>query len=426
MSSSHLIVIILSVLCLGIHTSISLGRYTDSELPSYKHDCDIVVPANDNGMFKKNGNKLHDRVDHSLVLLDQSRVFRLDWVHTSPMRSFDAHSARYINVIANTNSRGVTEFEKSFFFIARLGHYNGNFSTFAFMPFERNNRKFWCSKRIVSANSVAHNLGVCDFGDGTLVGAGGQDRVDSDFTNEWKQTRNGIVLLNRSSVNEMLQGSWMSPDKWRGPVIIPGSHENCYEKRFKKCEFDGKISIVHFKDEYLIYARANLVAGKGGRYVQVTKSTNHQIEGPYGSFQLLEINGYATSPDLIEKARKGSIYLATVKVNPILPSTLVAFFAASPLIGDSMIGLSFSCDGVHWSEMINFYNSTKRSSGRQSDHPVDGFVHVNSKIYAFIEADVIGLSGEDHRKSRLIQYALNPNTFRSRSVAMTKDLIGCS
>jgi hypothetical protein len=129
---------------------------------------------------------------------------------------------------------------------------------------------------------------------------------------------------------------------------------------------------------------------------------------------------------LIEKARKGSIYLATVKVNPILPSTLVAFFAASPLIGDSMIGLSFSCDGVHWSEMINFYNSTKRSSGRQSDHPVDGFVHVNSKIYAFIEADVIGLSGEDHRKSRLIQYALNPNTFRSRSVAMTKDLIGCS
>ena len=89
----------------------------------------------------------------------------------------------------------------------------------------------------------------------------------------------------------------------------------------------------------------------------MTKSTNHQIEGPYGSFQLLEINGYATSPDLIKKAQKGSIYLATVKVNPILPSTLVAFFAASPLIGDSMIGLSFSCDGVHWSEMINFYNS---------------------------------------------------------------------
>ena len=79
-----------------------------------------------------------------------------------------------------------------------------------------------------------------------------------------------------------------------------------------------------------------------------------------------------------------------------------------------MIGLSFSCDGVHWSEMINFYNSTKRSSGRQSDHPVDGFVHVNSKIYAFIEADVIGLSGEDHRKS-IMGYQ---NQFRQEAMKM--------
>ena len=54
------------------------------------------------------------------------------------------------------------------------------------------------------------------------------------------------------------------------------------------CDFDGKLSVVAFRDELLLYARANL-GDAGARHVQVARSTD---EGrSWSAFELLQIDG---------------------------------------------------------------------------------------------------------------------------------------
>ena len=71
-----------------------------------------------------------------------------------------------------------------------------------------------------------------------------------------------------------------------------------------------------FRNQYLIYARANLQPYKGGRYVQVARSETDDPRGPYGAFELLRITGVA-EPDA------QNVYFGAVKQNPLDERTLL-------------------------------------------------------------------------------------------------------
>ena len=78
------------------------------------------------------------------------------------------------------------------------------------------------------------------------------------------------------------------------------------------CEFDGKLSLVHHRGEYLLYARANLAA-RGQRFVQFARSTNLRR---WSEFRLIDVDGY--------NASDGNIYFFAAQANPVLPGTLLA------------------------------------------------------------------------------------------------------
>ena len=76
--------------------------------------------------------------------------------------------------------------------------------------------------------------------------------------------------------------------QWRDKTLLfDGLHPGCIERRdvegskdFRTymytggvCEFDGRLALVRFGDEFLLYARANL-ASHGKRHVQVTRSAD--------------------------------------------------------------------------------------------------------------------------------------------------------
>ena len=83
-----------------------------------------------------------------------------------------------------------------------------------------------------------------------------------------------------------------------------------------------------FRNQYLIYARANLQPYKGGRYVQVARSETDDPRGPYGAFELLRITGVA-EPDA------QNVYFGAVKQNPLDERTLLGLFplALTPGLG---------------------------------------------------------------------------------------------
>ena len=85
-------------------------------------------------------------------------------------------------------------------------------------------------------------------------------------------------------------------------LTVRGDHPGCVERRDASallqagvpsgaCEFDGRLSIAHFRGRYWLYARANLGA-TGQRHVQVTSSADGRIWSP---FELLTLAGYTPS-----------------------------------------------------------------------------------------------------------------------------------
>ena len=73
----------------------------------------------------------------------------------------------------------------------------------------------------------------------------------------------------------------------------------------RACEFDGRLTLVHFRGEYLLYARAN-TGLRGQRFVQLTRSVDATAWSP---FELISIDGYSYE--------RGNIYFWAAQVNPV-------------------------------------------------------------------------------------------------------------
>ena len=83
----------------------------------------------------------------------------------------------------------------------------------------------------------------------------------------------------------------------------------------------------------------------------VATSTAQAPHGPYVSWQPIVIAGW-------DPRGPGNLYFLAADRNPIDPSTIIGLLPANKGRhgegngdGESFIGLSLSCDGVHWSEI---------------------------------------------------------------------------
>jgi hypothetical protein len=130
-----------------------------------------------------------------------------------------------------------------------------------------------------------------------------------------------------------------------------------------------------------VFSRANLKAS-GGRFVQVANASS--VQGPYGAFQRIQIDRY-------DEGGPGNIYFAAVDNNPLDTETMLGLFPVNlgneeeggNGHGESFIGLSLSCDGVHWSNLTRLVWSAGQF-GRTWDHPVDGVVLHGDNVYFMV------------------------------------------
>lgn len=150
---------------------------------------------------------------------------------------------------------------------------------------------------------------------------------------------------------------------WSPPTLqLQGYASSCQERRAKfagYCEFDGKLSVVHFRGRLLLFARANLGTVGGARHVQVT-STDADL-GTWSPFRLVQLPG-------VNAGRVDSnIYFFAVQV---WHDRLLALFPAV-LPGPSAAGIyaSTSIDGVEWARP-QLLLATPSLCSRTRVHPV--------------------------------------------------------
>ena len=234
---------------------------------------------------------------------------------------------------------------------------------------------------IIKDPSVAHNFVVRRVGT-RFFGMGGTGLL----SNGAEYAGAGIRLFMADSAAEVHSGRWLSS---AGSVIIRNDHPGCIEARpqFKgKCEYDGKLSFVRMASAgsvvWHVFARTNLKPPGGGRFVQVANASS--VQGPYGAFQRIQIDGY-------DEGGPGNIYFAAVDNNPLDTETMLGLFPVNlgneeeggNGNGESFIALSLSCDGVHWSNLTRLVWSVGQF-GRTWDQPVDGVVLHGDKVYFMV------------------------------------------
>ena len=178
---------------------------------------------------------------------------------------------------------------------------------------------------------------------------------------------------------------------WPRVVIAGGRPAGCIDRRPSRllaeggigaaqlaaaapaCEFDGRLSLVYFRGEFRLFARANLFesAIAGGRFVQSTTS----VDGyHWNEWRLVRIR--------LLPAGLADLYFFAVQPNPVDPSSLMSIFPVSQP-PDACIALAFSRDGVEWSAPHPLQTSrlgwrTAKNDGfgpiewRNEDHPVAG------------------------------------------------------
>lgn len=148
-----------------------------------------------------------------------------------------------------------------------------------------------------------------------------------------------------------------------GQLIIDGSQKTCYEKRplgfgSMACEFDGKLSVVRWRGQLLLYARANMDRETGARHVQVARSADDGRT--WAAFELIRFEGGAG-----EIKRENNIYYLNAQaINGNLVATFPAYLDGSP-----GVWLAASDDGVLWSRPTRLLASPLFDSWRTDDHP---------------------------------------------------------
>ncbi|KAJ1448578.1 hypothetical protein M885DRAFT_538679 [Pelagophyceae sp. CCMP2097] len=251
---------------------------------------------------------------------------------------------------------------------------------------------------VVGDFNVGHNFGPL-FVDGTFLGAGGEwhgkPRVPASLDAQ-RITEHGlpdgihfVQAADRASAVGGYGAGWCDLAALR----LTGNHTGCIEKRSKDylsvrgrmhCEFDGRVSLVHFKGELYAYVRANVHPQAGGRYVQFVKRSLAPA-GAWSNFQMISIQNYPMA-----KAAANDLYFPAMNVNPADESTLLVLFPAA-LLNKATIALSFSCDGHHFSTMELFVPSRPAFGHRTADQPVDGIIVRGTDAFFYVHNDVPGL-----------------------------------
>ena len=221
------------------------------------------------------------------------------------------------------------------------------------------------------------------------------------------------VVLKRRGVFLSSTGAqslaWNAPGALRGRVrwttpsfALNGLHPGCVEERdpedfrylvertspsrpgmnaTRACEFDGRLTLVHFGGEYLLYARAN-TGLRGQRFVQLTRSVDATAWSP---FELISIDGYSYE--------RGNIYFWAAQVNPVDHNSLVATFPiVHHLVG--CIGISFSRDGRRWSQIAPLL-ACDAVDERTLSHPAaPSLLRHGDDVWLYVQHDVPGITGD--------------------------------
>ena len=199
-------------------------------------------------------------------------------------------------------------------------------------------------------------------------------------------------------------------------LAVSGRHAGCSDARdpmrmpwvtSDACEFDGRLSLVHFRGSYWLYTRLN-TGSHGQRFVAVTTSTDLRI-GSWGQFQRIHLRGY--------NVQQGEIYFFLVEVNPARSDTLVAFF---PLVHRlrSCVAASVSSDGVNWSTPTPLAACETRGE-RALDHPAQGLVRLErnaSSVALYIQRRIVSLAADK----------LTPRPLRHTLLTSTEQLLGAT
>ena len=309
----------------------------------------------------------------------------------------------------------------------------------------------------------------------TYLAFGGEYIDPSEGEWQERDPRDGVHVLRSGSLDAIRTGSWYTPQhgyqreesagkgggsptvkaKWevsRHHYALDGRHEGRVDARGKDnvMMLDGKLSaVLHADGHWLLYGRANLKQ-RGGRFVAVARSltsspcTSEEAGGAgggnltgaqakaepkgggmapglpahspshsptYGPFRLISIAGY-------DERAWGNVYFAAIDRHPLDDDMLVGLFPVNlgrtgegNGDGEAFLGMSLSCDGVHWSPLSRLMASVART-GRTWDHPVDGLVREPDGGVSFlVHHDVEGISPHE-RNSSVAKYRLRLSSFR--------------
>ena len=88
------------------------------------------------------------------------------------------------------------------------------------------------------------------------------------------------------------------------------------------------------------------------------------------------------------------------------------------------MGLSLSCDGIHWAPLYNLATSIQEHN-RTFNQPVDGFVFANGTLFIFIQKDVPQVSRASVGSSTLEPYAVDTEVLKRLGQAARDSLPGC-
>ncbi len=185
--------------------------------------------------------------------------------------------------------------------------------------------------------------------------------------------------------------------QWRGKRLAlrgtasgkDGTVGGCIERRDRvrmpwiiqdTCEFDGRLSILFFRGELLLYARANM-GSHGQRFVQMTRSRDGGRS--WSRFSPIEIAGYNHT--------QGDLYFFGVQLNPADDSTLLATF---PLVHHlhGCIGMALSRDGVRWSRVTPLM-ACEAVGERTLAHPAaPAMIRRGGTVWVYVHESVPGAS----------------------------------
>lgn len=193
---------------------------------------------------------------------------------------------------------------------------------------------------------------------------------------------------------------------WEAPrQILTGTQPGCMEHAFGAapegerwpCEFDGRFSLVRFRGEWLLYARAN--TARGTRFVQLTRSSDLEKWGPFG---LIDLEGWAYSPS----AEPINVYFWAVSH---LPTVSRALFALAPVVhrGKGCVALACSAEGERWSPLTAFLPcDTDFPPVHTYMQPAAGMVVRGEFVDVYVHADVGEIMGPTRPPGSLVRYSL--------------------